>query len=119
MYEMLVGRLPFQERGSSDDPENSIFQQILRQEVRFPKSLSLEAKELLTGLLDKDPARRLGGGPEDAEEVMRHPFFCPINWSDLIKKRIKPPFKPQVSDPFSGVIPSLERSYDPAIPSLE
>ena len=28
--------------------------------------------------------------------VKSHPFFNSINWSDLEKKRITPPFKPQV-----------------------
>ena len=28
--------------------------------------------------------------------VKTHPFFNSINWSDLEKKRITPPFKPQV-----------------------
>ena len=66
------------------------------EEVRFPKTISSEAKDLLSGLLVKDPLRRLGGGPEDASAVKSHPFFNSINWSDLEKKRITPPFKPQV-----------------------
>lgn len=36
----------------------------------------------------KDPNRRLGGGPEDANEIMAHPFFSCINWSDLQAKRV-------------------------------
>jgi len=28
--------------------------------------------------------------------VKTHPFFNSINWSDLDKKRVTPPFKPQV-----------------------
>ena len=43
-----------------------LFELILMEEVRFPKTLSSEAKDLLGGLLIKDPLRRLGGGPEDA-----------------------------------------------------
>jgi hypothetical protein len=40
---------------------------LLVMQVRFPKSISQEAKDLLGGLLIKDPFTRLGGGPEDAE----------------------------------------------------
>lgn len=43
-----------------------LFELILMEEVRFPKTISSEAKDLLGGLLVKDPLRRLGGGPEDA-----------------------------------------------------
>ena len=43
-----------------------LFELILMEEVRFPKTISSEAKDLLGGLLVKEPLRRLGGGPEDA-----------------------------------------------------
>jgi len=91
MYEMVVGRLPFYNRD-----HDILFELILMDEVRFPRTLSTEAKDLLGGLLIKDPLRRLGGGPEDASAVKAHAFFNSINWSDLEKKRIMPPFKPQV-----------------------
>jgi len=91
MYEMVVGRLPFYNRD-----HDILFELILMEEVRFPKTLSSEAKDLLGGLLIKDPLRRLGGGPEDASAVKAHSFFHSINWADLEKKRITPPFKPQV-----------------------
>ena len=39
---------------------------------------------------------RLGGGPEDAEAVKSHQFFAAINWTDLEKRRVTPPWKPQV-----------------------
>jgi len=91
MYEMMVGRLPFYNRD-----HDILFELILMEEVRFPRTISSEANDLLGGLLVKDPLRRLGGGPEDATAVKSHPFFNSINWSDLEKKRITPPFKPQV-----------------------
>ena len=31
---------------------------------------------------------RLGGGSKDANDVMRHPFFAPINWDDLYKRKV-------------------------------
>ena len=62
MYEMVVGRLPFYNRD-----HDLLFELIVMEEVRFPRTLSTEAKELLGGLLVKDPTRRLGGGPEDAQ----------------------------------------------------
>ncbi|CAH3180469.1 unnamed protein product, partial [Porites lobata] len=38
----------------------------------------------------------LGGSPDDAKEVMRDPFFSKVNWDDILHKRVKPPFKPEV-----------------------
>uniref|UniRef100_A0A8C6PFE3 non-specific serine/threonine protein kinase n=1 Tax=Nothobranchius furzeri TaxID=105023 RepID=A0A8C6PFE3_NOTFU len=92
MYEMMCGRLPFY----NQDHER-LFELILMEEIRFPKSLAPEGKALLAGLLKKDPKQRLGGGPDDAKEVMTHKFFTPINWQDVIEKKLIPPFKPQVT----------------------
>ncbi|KAL1131989.1 hypothetical protein AAG570_011599 [Ranatra chinensis] len=91
MYEMMCGRLPFYNKD-----HDVLFTLILMEEVKFPRSISSQAKDLLSGLLVKDPNKRLGGGPYDAEDIKAHPFFSPINWTDLYHKRIQPPFKPQV-----------------------
>ncbi|XP_065312667.1 RAC-beta serine/threonine-protein kinase-like isoform X2 [Gordionus sp. m RMFG-2023] len=93
MYEMLCGRLPFHHR----DHER-LFQMIVSHPVRLPTStLSVPARSLLSGLLVKDPERRLGGGPDDAKEIMRQAFFESINWEDLVAKKITPPFKPYLT----------------------
>lgn len=31
---------------------------------------------------------RLGGGPDDAKEVMTHKFFTSINWQDVLEKKV-------------------------------
>uniref|UniRef100_A0A674MZV0 non-specific serine/threonine protein kinase n=1 Tax=Takifugu rubripes TaxID=31033 RepID=A0A674MZV0_TAKRU len=92
MYEMMCGRLPFY----NQDHER-LFELILMEEIRFPRNLSPEAKSLLAGLLKKDPKQRLGGGPDDAKEVMTHKFFTNINWQDVVQKKLTPLFKPQVT----------------------
>ena len=53
MYEMMCGRLPFY----NQDHER-LFELILMEEIRFPRTLSPEAKALLAGLLKKDPKQR-------------------------------------------------------------
>lgn len=65
-------------------------------QVRFPRALSGACRALLAGLLTKEPASRLGAGPDDAHEIMTHPFFASVNWAELVAKKIPPPFKPQV-----------------------
>lgn len=92
MYEMICGRLPFYNRD-----HDVLFTLIMVEDVKFPRNISNEAKSLLSGLLEKNPQKRLGGGPEDVKEIMNHPFFACINWNDLVNKRIVPPFKPQVT----------------------
>lgn len=88
MYEMACGRLPFYNRD-----HDVLFALIVKEEVRFPRALSPAARALLAGLLSKEPARRLGAGPDDAAELMRHPFFASINWADLVAKKVSIPHR--------------------------
>ena len=85
MYEMMIGKLPFYNQNT-----DIMFGNILVEEVRFPRNvnISAEARDLLLGLLVKDPARRLGGGPTDAREIKDHIFFEKINWDDLEQKKV-------------------------------
>ena len=53
MYEMMCGRLPFYNRD-----HEVLFELILMEDIKFPRSISLEGKSLLEGLLLKDPKKR-------------------------------------------------------------
>ncbi len=53
---------------------------------------SAEVQNLLYGLLDRDPARRV----KNAHDIKKHKWFRKINWDDLLAKRVTPPFKPVV-----------------------
>lgn len=92
LYEMMCGSLPFNNRTT-----DLLFREILLKPVSFPANLSEPAKSFLNGLLVKDPTKRLGGGPDDAREIMIHAFFRGLNWQDLIEKRISPPFVPEIT----------------------
>ena len=64
--------------------------------VRFPRdALSQEGRNFVKGLLNRNPAHRLGA-KKDAEELMEHPFFSDIDWTALSKKMVSPPFKPKL-----------------------
>nr|XP_025958371.1 RAC-gamma serine/threonine-protein kinase isoform X6 [Dromaius novaehollandiae] len=82
MYEMMCGRLPFY-----NQDHEKLFELILMEDIKFPRTLSADAKSLLSGLLIKDPNKRLGGGPDDAKEIMRHSFFAGVNWQDVYDKK--------------------------------
>ena len=62
-----------------DENVNIMYQRILSDPLIFPHDISHEAKSVMTGLLQRDPARRLGAG--GADEIKRHPFFSRhIDW---------------------------------------
>ena len=72
-----------------------MYQRILSDPLNFPPDISSEARSVMTGLLQRDPQRRLGN--HGGDEIKRHPFFARyIDWSRLMAKKIQPPFKPSV-----------------------
>lgn len=92
MYEMVIGRLPF----FSNDHER-LFNAIMHTRPRYPSRLSGEARDLFDKLLEKEPNRRLGGGPEDAREVKAHVFFRGVDFDRMLRKEYPTPFRPLVT----------------------
>jgi len=62
-----------------------------------PHTFSSASASLLTGLLAKDPAARLGCGGGGLSEIMRHPFFAGVDWVAMEHKQVPPPFKPSMN----------------------
>lgn len=91
-YEMLLGQSPF--RG---DDEDEIFDAILEDEPLYPITMPRDAVSILQKLLTRDPARRLGSGKADAEEIKKHPFFKDVSFDDVMNKRIPPPYFPTIN----------------------
>lgn len=89
LYELLTGWPPFY-----SDNTNILYRKILTAKIRYPSSMSAEAKDLITRLLDREPTTRLGAGPSDVQEIKTHKFFKSIDWEKLAKKQVSPPFKP-------------------------
>ncbi|KAL8278278.1 hypothetical protein RQP46_009310 [Phenoliferia psychrophenolica] len=89
LYEMLSGLPPFFE-----EDHQKMYRRIVSEELTFPPGLVGEARRILTGLLQKNPAMRLGS--HGAEEIRRHLFFHGLDWNALANRRIQPPFRPSV-----------------------
>lgn len=96
IHELVYGYTPF--RGSHRD---ATFSNILRKPLQFPDKpdVSPACKNLISQLLIRDPAKRLGGRA-GAEEIKSHPFFESINWS-LIRNEY-PPFAPKAAQDRRG-----------------
>lgn len=91
LYEMLTGLPPYY-----DEDVNTMYRKILTNPLKFPENFDKDAKDLLIGLLSRDPKQRLGNN--GAREIMEHPFFDLIDWNKLNGKGYLPPFKPPVKD---------------------
>ena len=43
--------------------------------------MGTDAKNFILALLNRNPNKRLGSGPDDAEEVKRHKFLEGVDWN--------------------------------------
>ncbi|KAJ9143107.1 Non-specific serine/threonine protein kinase [Pleurostoma richardsiae] len=93
LYEMLTGLPPFY-----DENTNEMYRKILSEPLHFPgpEIVPPAAKDLLTKLLNRNPAERLGAN--GSAEIKAHPFFHAIDWRKLLQRKYEPAFKPSVAD---------------------
>ncbi|KAK1440820.1 hypothetical protein QVD17_06652 [Tagetes erecta] len=92
LYELLHGKTPFKGNGNRETLFN-----VVGQSLKFPEgsNISSAAKDLIRGLLVKDPQKRLGY-KRGATEIKQHPFFESINWALI--RGIHPPEIPKPVD---------------------
>jgi serine/threonine protein kinase len=91
LFEMLTGLPPFYTPNREE-----LFEKIKFYALKYPNTLSPNARNLLEGLFKKDPEKRIGGGSGDATEIKEHPWFKDMDWDALIKKEIPAPFIPVI-----------------------
>ena len=85
---------------------------ILHKPLRLRPNITPAARSLLEGLLQKDKTHRLGSGARDHHDIMAHPFFRSINWDDLYKKKIEPPYNPNVAGKSHDYCMTLVANYN-------
>lgn len=51
---------------------------------------------MIVSLLNRNPSKRLGAGPEGSEEIKNHPFFAGVDWYEVKQRHLVPP-KPEVN----------------------
>ncbi|KAJ1914382.1 hypothetical protein IWQ60_008830 [Tieghemiomyces parasiticus] len=92
LYEMLTGMTPFWA-----DNHSKMYQRVLFDRLQFPANVSWEARNLITGLLAKDPQRRLGAGEFGLEQIKAHPFFATVDWSAFLSRQVAAPYVPPIT----------------------
>ncbi|KAK9072233.1 hypothetical protein SSX86_008665 [Deinandra increscens subsp. villosa] len=77
LYELLFGKTPFKGSGN-----RATLMNVVGQPLRFPESpvISFPARDLIRGLLVKEPQNRLAY-KRGATEIKQHPFFEGVNWA--------------------------------------
>lgn len=92
LYELLHGTTPFKGQGNRATLFN-----VVGQPLRFPESpqISTTARDLIRGLLVKEPHKRIAY-KRGATEIKQHPFFEGVNWA-LVRSAV-PPHIPEPVD---------------------
>lgn len=93
LYEMLTGLPPFYNQNLQ-----MMYEKIIRGKLTFPDYLDADARSLLSGLLQRDPKKRLGSGENGSNDIKNHPFFSEIDWVKLDNKELPAPFTPNNED---------------------
>lgn len=105
LYELLFGRTPFKGSGNRATLFN-----VVGQPLRFPEApvVSFAARDLIKGLLVKEPQHRLAY-KRGATEIKQHPFFEGVNWA-LIRCAMPPEIpKPVVIEKMAMPLTSGEK----------
>ena len=84
------------------EDELELHQQILQMSINYPPFFTPEEVQFLTALLERDPEKRLGCLPQAEEYIKYHFYFTnkdvAIDWDAIEKKKLEPPFKPDLTD---------------------
>ncbi|KAG8385942.1 hypothetical protein BUALT_Bualt03G0097700 [Buddleja alternifolia] len=92
LYELLHGTTPFKGSGNRATLFN-----VVGQPLKFPETpqVSCMARDLIKGLLVKEPQKRIAY-KRGATEIKQHPFFEGVNWA-LVRSAL-PPYIPEPVD---------------------
>ncbi|KAL2330937.1 hypothetical protein Fmac_018518 [Flemingia macrophylla] len=92
LYELLHGTTPFKGAGYKATLFN-----VVGQPLRFPETpnVSAVARDLIRGLLVKEPQKRIAY-KRGATEIKQHPFFDGVNWA--LVRSATPPHIPDAID---------------------
>ena len=80
IFEMVFNRTPFKTRS-----QEKTLSKIAAAKFMIPDCGNIDLVNLIDGLLRKDPKKRFC-----YKDVMSHPFFHPLDFTDVLKKKYKP-----------------------------
>ncbi|KAF8772752.1 hypothetical protein HU200_005416 [Digitaria exilis] len=106
LYELLYGKTPFKGPGNEETLSN-----VISQNLKFPDNpaVSFHARDLIRGLLVKEPEYRLGS-LRGAAEIKRHPFFEGLNWALI--RWTSPPETPKSFDTSAATVTTTRKKKE-------
>jgi len=84
LYECLIGHPPFYTRD-----RETLCKNILSATLQVPANISPTASSFISALMQRDPAKRLGG--RQTSEARNHAFFGSIDWHHVLMREVSVP----------------------------
>lgn len=99
IFEMLTGDTPFYKNGMD---QMELFKAIVKGKFDMPRGLSPEANLVIAEFLVRNPSQRLGSLSGGEDDIPLHPWFSPIDFDELLLKKVKAPKVPVIADPLDS-----------------
>lgn len=99
LYEMLVGQSPFYLYGTD---QVSLFKRIVMVKYSCPAYVSDDGKDVIKKLLTRRQASRFGNLSRGYLDVKEHDWFKSLDFQNLMKRKIKAPWKPKTTNPLDS-----------------
>jgi len=96
LYEALAGQPPYYSRD-----REALFRNIVTATLQTPTSASPMAAHLISSLMERDPAVRLGA--RRTSEVRHHPFFSGLDFARVLRREVPLPPLRHASWPEGGM----------------
>ncbi|CAK1551892.1 unnamed protein product [Leptosia nina] len=94
IFEMGSGHPPF----FASEP-SKLYEKILEGQYKSPDCLAPDCKNLIKGLLQVDPTKRLGALKNGVFDIKNHQWFYDICWQSILHQRLPAPFVPICPSP--------------------
>lgn len=95
-YEFMLGRRPYRGKTRNEIREDIVSHQPFIDQTNLPRSWSMNAALFINKLIQRNPKHRF----YSSDEIKKHSWFDNFNWSDLMNKTMKSPFKIKKRDNF-------------------
>jgi serum/glucocorticoid-regulated kinase 2 len=97
IYEMMTGENPFY---YPDMNEIDLYRSIVTDDYEQPKNVSNDAKDLISKLLIKDPAQRIGSLAMGTDEILNDQWFNSLDIKTMKSRQMTAPWTPQIQNAF-------------------
>ena len=118
IYELVNGLPPF-----NQEDAYQMYKAINDVKFHFSPRNDASFRSVVSGLLRRMPAGRLGMGKSGVREIKQHPWFAEINWNAAAQQRLRAPYVPRVASvsdlshfvDSGDAVPGLSSRSDPYV----